>query len=192
MSDCQFLQQVPEYPLQWCTYCALCLLPGLCHVKLLPSQHMICVLHTTMHQFTVSLHYKPHTVGSCLFWHNLPPALLAEWPGYLLHAAAVTQGWNGYRNETWISTCLSSWRRWCWQWCCDPGSCGPPPAAPGRCWCPACRPSEGKLPPGPCPQTPAEQRTAEIQEHSLLLCGYIWALHCTGAAHSKKWTNPIP
>ena len=133
-----------------------------------------------------------HILWVHVFWHNLPPALLAEWPGYLLHAAAVMQGWSGYQNETCISTCLSSWRRWCWRWCCDPGSCGPPPAAPGRCWCLACHPSAGKLPPGPCPQTPAEQRTAEIQEHSLLLCGYIWALHCTGAACSKMLTNPNP
>ena len=32
----------------------------LCHVKLLSSQHKLCVHHTTMHQFTVSFHSKLH------------------------------------------------------------------------------------------------------------------------------------
>ena len=40
-----------------------------------------CAHHTTMHQFTVSLHSKPHTQGACVFNCNLPPALLAEWLG---------------------------------------------------------------------------------------------------------------
>ena len=35
-----------------------------------------------------------HAVFSC----NLPSAPLSEWPG-LLHATAVTRGWNGYRNK---------------------------------------------------------------------------------------------
>ena len=30
---------------------------------------------------------------------NLPPALLAEWPGFL-RATVVTRGWNGYRNKS--------------------------------------------------------------------------------------------
>ena len=58
-----------------------------CHMKLLPSQHKLCVHHTTMHQFTVSLHVICR-VHFCLaltchlhLWQN-------EWD--LLHAAAVT------------------------------------------------------------------------------------------------------
>ena len=41
----------------------------------------LSVQHTTMHQFTVSLHSKPRTWGACEFSCNLPPALLAEWLG---------------------------------------------------------------------------------------------------------------
>ena len=46
---------------KWCTYSAVWLLHGWCHVKLLPSQCTFCVHHRTMHQFTMSLHLKPHT-----------------------------------------------------------------------------------------------------------------------------------
>ena len=49
-----------EYPLKWCTYSAVWLLRGWCRMKLLPSWHVFCVHHTTMHQFTVSLHSKPY------------------------------------------------------------------------------------------------------------------------------------
>ena len=45
------------------------------------SQLELCVQHTTMHQFTVSLHSRPHRQGACVFSCNLPLALLAEWPG---------------------------------------------------------------------------------------------------------------
>ena len=43
------------------SYSAVWLLHGWCHVKLLPSRRTICVHQTTMHQFTVSLHVRPHT-----------------------------------------------------------------------------------------------------------------------------------
>ena len=69
-----------KYPPKWCTYGAVLLLHGCCHVKLLQSRRMFCVHHATMHQFTVSLYSKPHTQGTCVFNCNLPPALLAEWP----------------------------------------------------------------------------------------------------------------
>ena len=48
-----------EYLQKWCTFRAVCLLQGWCHMKLLPSRHMFCVHHTTMHQFTMLLHSKP-------------------------------------------------------------------------------------------------------------------------------------
>ena len=59
-------------------YCAVRLLNGWCHVKLLPSRRKFCVHHTTMHRFTVSLYSKPHTrMHECLgvachlhFWQN--------------------------------------------------------------------------------------------------------------------------
>ena len=39
------------------------------------------VHHTTMHH-VASLHAKPHTHSACIVFNcNLPPALLAEWPG---------------------------------------------------------------------------------------------------------------
>ena len=35
----------------------------------------------TIQPCTMSLHAKPHMQGGCVFSCNLPPALLAEWPG---------------------------------------------------------------------------------------------------------------
>ena len=51
---------------------------GWCHMKLQPSQRKFCVHHTTMHHVTSC---KATYVGVCVFSCNLPPALLAEWPG---------------------------------------------------------------------------------------------------------------
>ena len=45
----------------------------------------------TIQPCTMSPHAEPHTYGACVFSCNLPPALLAEWPGSL-HATAVTWG----------------------------------------------------------------------------------------------------
>ena len=74
-----------EYPPKWCTYSATWSLNGWRHGKLLPSRRAFYVhIHTTVHQFTVSLHAKQHTYGACVFSCNLPPALLAEWPGKVL------------------------------------------------------------------------------------------------------------
>ena len=45
-------------------------------------------------------------VTSCKAMHvrcmscNLPPALLAEWPGSFMCCCSNTGGWNGYRNES--------------------------------------------------------------------------------------------
>ena len=72
---------------------------SMCHVKLLPSRGTFFVHHATMHQFTVSLYAKPHNRSVRVylavayhlrFWQN-------DWN--LLHAIAVTRGWNGYRNN---------------------------------------------------------------------------------------------
>ena len=52
--------------------------------------------------------------GVCVLRCNLPPALLAEWPG-LLHATAVTRGWNGHQIR--VSTQSRLWRSKfsCWD-----------------------------------------------------------------------------
>ena len=81
---------------------------GLCHVKQLPSRRWFCVHHSTMHQFKVSLHSKPHIlrVHVCLavtwhlnFWQN-------DWN--LLRTAAVTRGCNGHRNACWTRRKLNT------------------------------------------------------------------------------------
>ena len=41
-------------------FSAIWLLHGWCHMKILPSRRKFCVHHTTLHQFTASLHSKPH------------------------------------------------------------------------------------------------------------------------------------
>ena len=51
-----------------------------------------------MHHVT-SLHAKPHTSGACVFRCNLPPALLAEWPGSFT-CYCITRRWNGYRSKS--------------------------------------------------------------------------------------------
>ena len=65
-----------EHPPKWCTYSAIWLLPVWCHVKLLPCWHVFCAHHTTMHQFTVSLQARPHTLGECVFSCNRGLGLL--------------------------------------------------------------------------------------------------------------------
>ena len=64
-----------EYPHEWRAYSAVWLLHGRCHVKLLPSRRVLCT----------SYNHAPCHIISCkatyVFNCNLPPALLAEWPG---------------------------------------------------------------------------------------------------------------
>ena len=80
---------------------------GRCHVKLLPSRRLLCTPYNHAPCHFMQSHIRQ--VFSC----NLPPALLAEWPGSftcylhfwqndrgLLRATAVTRGWNGYRNKS--------------------------------------------------------------------------------------------
>ena len=89
-----------QYPMKWCTDSATWLLHGWCHVQRLPSWCKLCAHHTTMHQFTVSLHSNVHRLDVCVFSCNLPPALLAEWPGSVTGYCAVTWGWNWYWNKS--------------------------------------------------------------------------------------------
>ena len=66
-----------------------------------------CVHHTNVHHIT-SLYSKPRTYGAYVFSCKQPPALLAEWPGFV-RATAVTRGWTDaeirVRTESW------AWRR---------------------------------------------------------------------------------
>ena len=95
-------------------------------MKLLPSRCTFCVHHTTMHQFTVSLHLKPCMLGACVFSCNLPLALLAEWVGsFMCYCGNV--GWNGYwnRSQRWKFTLEKKICHSCWDlnpWPFDPKS----------------------------------------------------------------------
>ena len=87
---------------------ALWLLHGWCHVKLLLSRRRLCVHHSTIHQFTVSvaIHSKSHNMqGACMFSCNLPPALLAEWPGSFMCYCSGTDTEIRVSTESW------PWRR---------------------------------------------------------------------------------
>ena len=62
-------------------------------MKLQPSRCNFCVHHTTMYHVTSC----KATYVKCM--RNLPPALLAEWPGSFTCYCGNT-GWNGYRNKS--------------------------------------------------------------------------------------------
>ena len=65
-----------------------------CHLR-----RKFCIHHSTVNQFTASLHSKPHRYGVCVFSFNLPPALLAEWPGSFTCYCGNTR-WNEYQNKS--------------------------------------------------------------------------------------------
>ena len=68
---------------------------GRCHVKLMPSQSVLCTPYNHAPCHFMQSHLRMvYACYSC----NLPPAPLAEWPD-LLRATAVARGWNGYRNK---------------------------------------------------------------------------------------------
>ena len=69
---------------------------GWCHMKLLPSRHILCTPYN--HAPCHFMQSRIRNVHACLavichlhFWQN---------DRDLLHAAAVTQGWNGYQNKS--------------------------------------------------------------------------------------------
>ena len=90
LDECSFTQCNFKHWLKWCTYSAVWLLHGWYHVKLLPSQRTFCAHHTAMHQFTV-LFEATYVVCLAVTYH------LYFWQNDhgLLHATAVTLGWNG-------------------------------------------------------------------------------------------------
>ena len=69
---------------------------GWCHMKLLPSRRKFCVHHTTMHHVTLGKATYLRCVYLAVTYH------LHFWQNDrgLLHAAAVTRRWNGYRNKS--------------------------------------------------------------------------------------------
>ena len=69
-------------------------------MKLLPPRRTLCVHHTTMHRFTVSLTSKPHIhkVHVCLAATRHMHCWQNDWD--VLRVTAVTRGWNGYRNKS--------------------------------------------------------------------------------------------
>ena len=90
---CLFIARF-EYPPKWCTYSAV-IVTWLVPRKLLPSRRVLCTPHN----------HAPCHVTSCVATHlrcmhvscNLPPALLAQWPGSFMCCCGKT-GWNGYRS----------------------------------------------------------------------------------------------
>ena len=69
---------------------------GWCHMKLLPSRRVLCTPHN--HALCHFMQSHIRKVYACLavtchlhFWRN---------DRGLLHATAVTPGWNGYRNKS--------------------------------------------------------------------------------------------
>ena len=67
-------------------------------MKLLLSQHKFCVHPTTMHQFTASLFEAVCRVCVCSAVTSHLHYGQNDWD--LLRAAAVTRGWNRYRNKS--------------------------------------------------------------------------------------------
>ena len=105
LDECSFTQCNFKHWLKWCTYSAVLLLHGWCHVKLLPSQCTFCAHHTAMHQFTV-LFEATYYIYICVFSCNLPPVLLAEWPwSFACYCSNMGRGgWNGcwrVSTESW-------------------------------------------------------------------------------------------
>ena len=87
----------------WCTYSA-----GMASAK-----WNCCRLGAssvdTIQPCTMSLHAKPHTKGVCVFSCNLPPALLAEWPGSFMCYCSNT-GPGGTDTEIGVNTESWLWR----------------------------------------------------------------------------------
>ena len=100
MSDWLFIVFFLKYPPKWCQY--LQRWHGWCHTKLQLSWHKFCVhiqCHFMLHVTSCKATYvRIRKVYACLavtchlyFWQN---------DRDLLHATAVTRGWNGYRNKS--------------------------------------------------------------------------------------------
>ena len=68
-----------------------------CHVKRYAAVQASSVY--TIQPCTMSFHAKPHTWSAYVFSCNLPPALLAEWPGSFTCYCGNTV-WNRYQNKS--------------------------------------------------------------------------------------------
>ena len=69
---------------------------------------MFCVHHSTMHNVTPCKSTCIGSMAACMFSCNLPPALLAEWPGSLRsYCSNTVTSWHWYPlwpPTAWIST----------------------------------------------------------------------------------------
>ena len=101
MSDYRLLWRFFQHPSKWCTYSAIWLLHGWCHVKLLPPRRTFSIHHrlppcTILQCHFMQSHIRRVHVSSAVtchlhFWQN---------DREYFHSIAVTQGWNGYRNKS--------------------------------------------------------------------------------------------
>ena len=89
-----------------------------CHLS-----HTLCADHASMHQFTVLL--KATCIGCmCVYW-NLPPALLADWPGpFTFYSSDNVKDTHSCTNSNLplSQKCFLWWGRSCscpgtWQFC---------------------------------------------------------------------------
>ena len=113
----------------WISFLLLCSLRQILIPLLCPDQSTVaqqaemtvtkCSLTSCMWRFLIGSHTKPgqrhrqpfrlHWVkGVCMFRCNLPPALLAEWPGSFT-CDCSNRGWNGQQVR--VCTESSLWRR---------------------------------------------------------------------------------
>ena len=92
------------YPLKCCIYSAVWLLHGWCHMKLLPSWHILYTPcnHAPCHITSCKATY----LGSCMFNCNLPPVFMAEWQGSFMCCCGNT---GVERMDTRIRVSTGSW-----------------------------------------------------------------------------------
>ena len=101
MSDYRHSWRFFQHPSKWCTYRAIWLLHGWCHVKLLPPRRTFSVHHRLPPCTSLQCHFmqshilRVHVCSAVTchlhFWQN---------DREYFHSTAVTQGWNGYRNKS--------------------------------------------------------------------------------------------
>ena len=90
------LSAILNIPSKWCTFSAVCLLHGWCHLKLLPSRPTFSVRHTIMHEFSFIRSY----IRRLHVWLAVTRQLHL-WQNDLVLAcySAVTRG-KWYRNKS--------------------------------------------------------------------------------------------
>ena len=115
-----------EYLPKSCTHSTGWLLHGWCHVKLLLSWCILCMLynHAPHHATSCKATYIGYSSFSC----NMPPALLAEWPGSFtcycgnmgvewILKWVITKHWPWWRKFLLFLLGLEPTTFWSWVWC---------------------------------------------------------------------------